>query len=224
MEWTRMFIQILRVYPGGFWRGGAYTGLNVSVAKKKHLRKRVDYGSFKWKKTRVEYYIQKGGSPMNNMTEALAHRRKEEELLRFSSFSNEDALTLGLKIVEKAKQRGAAVAIDIEVNGNQLFHYAMPGSNKRHALWIRRKQNMVQTTLISSLHAYQQLINEGKDQWKDWRLNEADYGAIGGGFPIHVIGTGIVGAVACSALPHEEDHRLLVDSISEMIGVSLDEA
>ena len=159
---------------------------------------------------------------MNNMTEALARRRKEEELLRFASFSNEDALALGLKIVEKAKQRGAAVAIDIEVNGNQLFHYAMPGSNKRHALWIRRKQNMVQTTLISSLHAYQQLINEGKDQWKDWRLNEADYGAIGGGFPIHVIGTGIVGAVACSALPHEEDHRLLVDSISEMIGVSLD--
>jgi endoglucanase len=158
---------------------------------------------------------------MNNMTEALARRRKEEELLRFVSFSNEDALALGLKIVEKAKQRCAAVAIDIEVNGNQLFHYAMPGSNKRHALWIRRKQNMVQTTLISSLHAYQQLINEGKDQWKDWRLNEADYGAIGGGFPIIVKGTGIIGAVGCSGLAHTDDHQLLVDSIAEILGVEL---
>ena len=158
------------------------------------------------------------------LAQELAMRAKEEDLLCYDKFTNEDALALGLKIIEKAKERNAAVAIDIEVNGVQLFHYNMPGSNKRHAMWIRRKQNMVQTTLISSLHAYQQLINEGKDQWKDWRLNEADYGAIGGGFPIHVIGTGIVGAVACSALPHEEDHRLLVDSISEMIGVSLDEA
>ena len=151
--------------------------------------------------------------------QALAQRRKEEEELRFEKFSNEDALTLGLKIVEKAKERDAAVAIDIEVNGTQLFHYAMPGSNKRHALWIRRKQNMVNTIQISTLHACQQLINEGKDQWKDWRLNEAEYGAIGGGFPIHVLGTGIVGAVACSGLPHEEDHRLLVDSIRAVLGL-----
>lgn len=159
---------------------------------------------------------------MNNMTDALAQRRKEEEMLRFPAFSYEDALTLGLKIIEKAKERGAAVAIDIEVNGNQLFHYAMPGSNKRHAMWIRRKHNMVQTAQISSLHAFQQLIHEGKDQWKDWRMNEADYGAIGGGFPIHVAGTGIIGSVACSALPHEEDHRLLVDSISEMLGITVE--
>lgn len=154
--------------------------------------------------------------------DALARRRKEEAMLCFPKFSNEDALALGLKIIEKAKERGGAVAIDIEINGNQTFHYAMPGSNKRHALWVRRKLNMVQTILISTLHAYYQLIDEGKDQWKDWRLNEAEYGAIGGGFPIHVTGTGIIGAVACSGLPHEDDHKLLVDSISEMLGVDLD--
>lgn len=159
---------------------------------------------------------------MHDMTDALALRRKEEEMLRFDHFSNEDALALGLKIIEKAKERGAAVGIDIEVNGNQLFHYAMPGSNKRHAMWIRRKHNMVQTAQISSLHAHQQLIHEGKDQWKDWRLAEADYGAIGGGFPIHIKGTGIIGSVACSALPHEEDHRLLIDAISDILGITIE--
>ena len=124
------------------------------------------------------------------LNEALARRKKEEDLLCFDKFSNEDALALGLKIVEMAKERGAAVAIDIEINGNQMFHYAMPGSNKRHAMWIRRKQNMVQTSQVSTLHAYYQLIRDGKDQAKDWRLNEADYGAIGGGFPITITGTG----------------------------------
>lgn len=155
------------------------------------------------------------------LAQELAKRAKEEELLCFDKFSNEDALALGLKIVEKAKQRNAAVAIDIEVNGVQLFHYNMPGSNKRHAMWIRRKQNMVQVSQCSTLHAMYQLIRDNKDQEKDWRLNNAEYGAIGGGFPITVKGTGIIGAVACSGLAHTDDHQLLVDSIAELLGVEL---
>ena len=157
-----------------------------------------------------------------NLKKAVALREKEEALLCFPKFSNEDALTLGLKIVEIAKSWGVAVALDIEVNGTQLFHYAMPGSNKRHAMWVRRKQNMVQTSQISTLHAGQLLALDGKDQWKDWRLNEADYAILGGGFPITVAGTGIIGAVACSGLPHEQDHKLLVTAISSMLGINLD--
>lgn len=152
---------------------------------------------------------------------ALALRVKEETLLQFDKFSNEDALTLGLKIIETAKARNAAVAIDIEVNGVQLFHYAMPGSNKRHAMWIRRKQNMVQVSQCSTLHAMYQLIRDNKDQARDWRLNEAEYGSIGGGFPITVKGTGIIGSVGCSGLAHEDDHQLLVDSIAAVLGVEL---
>lgn len=154
----------------------------------------------------------------------LARRRKEEAVLCFPAFSNEDALALGLKIVEKAKQRGVAVAIDITVNGTELFHYAMKGTNMRQAMWIKRKQNMVQVSQVSSLHAGQFLQSEGKDLWKDWRLNEADYAILGGGFPITLAGTGIIGAAACSGLPHEQDHQLLVDAISEMLGIDLNTA
>ena len=66
-----------------------------------------------------------------------------------------------------------------------------------------------------------QLIRDNKDQEKDWRLNNEEYGAIGGGFPIIVKGTGIIGAVACSGLAHTDDHQLLVDSIAEILGVEL---
>jgi len=155
------------------------------------------------------------------LAQELALRAKEEELLCFDHFNNEDALALGLKIIEKARQRNAAVAMDIEVNGVQLFHYNMPGSNKRHAMWIRRKQNMVQASQCSTLHAMYQLIRDNKDQNKDWHLNDEEYGAIGGGFPITVKGTGIIGAVACSGLAHTDDHRLLVDSIAELLGVEM---
>ena len=155
------------------------------------------------------------------LAQELAMRAKEEALLCYDKFTNEDALALGLKIIEKAKQRNAAVAMDIEVNGVQLFHYNMPGSNKRHCMWIRRKQNMVQTSQCSTLHAMYQLIRDNKDQEKDWRLSNAEYGAIGGGFPITIKGTGIIGSVGCSGLAHTDDHQLLVDSIAEILGVEL---
>ena len=155
------------------------------------------------------------------LAQELAMRAKEEALLCYDKFSNEDALALGLKIIEKARQRNAAVAMDIEVNGVQLFHYNMPGSNKRHCMWIRRKQNMVQASQCSTLHAMYQLIRDNKDQNRDWHLNDEEYGAIGGGFPIIIKGTGIIGAVACSGLAHTDDHQLLVDSIAEILGVEL---
>ena len=165
---------------------------------------------------------EKGGTTMSKgLQKELAHRKEEEERLQFPRFSNKEALELGLKIVEKAEERGAAVAVDITVNGTQLFHYAMKGTNKRHAMWIQRKQNTVQVSQISSLHAGQFLESQGKDLWKDWRLSDADYAIIGGGFPIIVRGTGVIGAVACSGLPHEEDHKLLVDSISELLGIDM---
>ena len=114
------------------------------------------------------------------LAQELAMRAKEEALLCYDKFNNEDALALGLKIIEKAKQRNAAVAMDIEVNGVQLFHYNMPGSNKRHCMWIRRKQNMVQASQCSTLHAMYQLIRDNKDQEKDWVLNQQKFAKIMG--------------------------------------------
>ena len=50
------------------------------------------------------------------------------------------------------------------------------------------------------------------------------YAAIGGGFPIALKGTGVIGAVACSGLPHEQDHQLLVDALCAVLNVDLDAA
>ena len=156
-----------------------------------------------------------------DIKEIVALRQKEEALLCYEKFTNEDALTLGLKMVEIAKEWGVAVAIDIEVNGVQLFHYNMPGSNARNSMWIRRKQNTVQLCQVGTLHAGQLLELQGKQLWRDWRLDEKDYAIIGGGFPISVAGTGIIGAVACSGLPHEDDHRLIITALCEILGVDL---
>ena len=44
-------------------------------------------------------------------------------------------------------------------------------------------------------------------------LPDADYAAHGGCFPIHVAGTGIIGAVTVSGLTQREDHNLVVEAL-----------
>jgi len=49
-------------------------------------------------------------------------------------------------------------------------------------------------------------------------LSSADYAAHGGSFPIHVHGTGCIGAVTVSGLPQREDHNLVVEALALTLG------
>ncbi len=154
-----------------------------------------------------------------NIQEELNIRRKEEELLQFTSFSYDDALRLGLAIKELAEKKYAPVAIEIEINGLVIFHFSMTGSNGRNCMWVKRKANMVRASQVSSLHGMQQREAEGKDMLKDWGLDPEEYAAIGGGFPIRLKGTGIIGAIAVSGLPHRLDHQLIVEALAGYLGI-----
>ena len=156
-----------------------------------------------------------------SVLEEIKIREKEEALLQFTSFSYDDALALGLKIKELAEEKYAPVAIEIEINGMVIFHFSMTGSNGRNNMWVKRKANTVRAAQVSSLHGMQQRERDGKDIVKDWGLDPMEYAAIGGGFPIRLKGTGIIGSVAVSGLPHWEDHALVVEAIASYLNVQL---
>ena len=156
-----------------------------------------------------------------SIKEEIKIREKEEELLQFTSFSNEDALKIGLAIRDMAEKKFGPVAIEIEVNGLVIFHYSMPGTNGRNNMWVERKANMVRVSQVSTLHAMQLRERDKKDMQADWGLDPMEYAAIGGGFPIRLKGTGIIGAIAVSGLPHTEDHHLIVETLAELFGVEL---
>lgn len=65
---------------------------------------------------------------------------EQEEKCQFTSFTSEDALSLGLALLENAKPFKKSVVIDITLNGHQLFHYAMNGTSKDNDEWVRRKK------------------------------------------------------------------------------------
>lgn len=141
----------------------------------------------------------------------------QEERLCFRRFDAATAWTLGNKIRSAAEAKNQAVAIDIQVNGHQLFFYAMPGTTPNNSDWIRRKRNVTLRFQHSSyaigLHVQQRTIT-----LTDWVGVEAkDYAACGGCFPINLEGTGCVGTIAVSGLPQRADHELIVEVLAEML-------
>jgi uncharacterized protein (UPF0303 family) len=46
----------------------------------------------------------------------------------------------------------------------------------------------------------------------------ADYALAGGGFPIRLEGTGVIGAITVSGLPERDDHCLVVDALCDHLG------
>lgn len=150
--------------------------------------------------------------------EALAAQCAQEEArLQFASFSRQDALALGLLVAQTAAQTGAGVAVEITVNGLTVFRYFPEGTTEDNALWLARKRRTVTLTGVSSLHALANLEVSGETP-QDRKLDPKDYAFGGGGFPILLRGTGMVGVAAVSGLTHWEDHALVVRCIESFLG------
>ena len=144
---------------------------------------------------------------------ALARALAEEKELQFGSFTNDDAWALGCALVEAA--RGLPVAIDISRGEQRLFHAGLPGSAADNDAWIERKNRVVRRFGHSSY--YMNVSSEGEFNAR-YLLDESEFAAHGGAFPVIVRGVGVVGTVTVSGLPQEEDHRFVVGVLRAFLG------
>jgi uncharacterized protein (UPF0303 family) len=155
------------------------------------------------------------------MSETLEQELKrveaEERELVLESFDHDDALQLGLALVEKARARRLPVAIDVERCGQRLFHAAMPGSAPDNAHWIERKKRLVQRTYRSSYATGLKLRLQQRTLAQSMFLDEADFAPHGGCVPLVVRRVGFVGTVTVSGLPQRDDHELVVEALREQI-------
>ncbi len=154
---------------------------------------------------------------MENFERLLEELLSQEEELQFREFRNDDALKLGMKLVDRARSEGKAVTVDICRNGQQLFHYALPGTSADNDAWIRRKNNVVNHYGHSSLFVGTQFRAQNKTFEQSSRLDISHYAAHGGAFPVIVRDVGVVGTVTVSGLPQEEDHSLVVQVLREYL-------
>jgi uncharacterized protein (UPF0303 family) len=154
---------------------------------------------------------------MTDFAALIADLEEHERRLRLPGFDNDDAWRLGITLVELAAARRAPVTIDLRRGVQQLFHYALPGTNADNDAWIARKCAVVDRFAASSFLVGQRCAADGTTFEERFRLDPDTYAAHGGAFPVLVRGVGMVGTVAVSGLPQAEDHALVVEGLERYL-------
>jgi len=147
------------------------------------------------------------------IADLIARIEEQESRLVLPRFDNGDAWRLGTILVESARARSAPVTIDIRRSGQQLFHYALPGTSADNDAWIQRKIRTVDRYGHSSYLVGLRFTAKGTTFEESSRLDPDAYAAHGGAFPLTLTGTGPVGTVAVSGLPQADDHELVVTAL-----------
>ena len=147
---------------------------------------------------------------------------RQEELLVFRSFDEEDAWNLGSMLRREVEKFNGTVVIDIRRGDEILFYSAMPGTSEINVDYVRRKRNLVNLVHTSSYLVGLQISFQGRED-EISKLDSQNYAFKGGCFPIRLADGKIVATVAVSGLPQREDHKLVTDVIADFLGVDLGE-
>lgn len=145
----------------------------------------------------------------------------QEKALVFERFDFETAWVLGGLLRENLLKRGAGATAQIELAGQLLFHGTTPGAQPGQADWLRRKRNSVMRFHRSTYGLGRYLESEGTSLLERHGLPFSEYVAHGGGFPIRLTNSGVVGFIGISGLPQREDHKVIVEVVSEFLGVKV---
>lgn len=142
---------------------------------------------------------------------------EEEEKYQFTSFAQTDAKILGELLFQKSLKYNKPAAIEIRFNHLIVYRFFPDGTNKNNELWLQAKANTVDMLGISTLHLYVELERSG-ESLREHRMKEEDYARFGGGFPLKLKGSGVVGSICVSGLMHTEDHQVIIEALDEYFG------
>jgi uncharacterized protein (UPF0303 family) len=139
---------------------------------------------------------------------------EEADRLAFASFDTSRAIALGEIALGYARDRALPVAIEVWHTGRLVFKASLPGTSADNDDWLRRKRNVVERFGASTMAVRVTYEEKGQEFSTATGLPAQDYAAHGGGWPIQVLGTGIVGFFGISGLPQVQDHQLIVECLT----------
>lgn len=141
----------------------------------------------------------------------------QEARLVLPSCSVADALTIGRWLLNAAEARSLPVAIEVWHGDRLVFRAARPGTNAHNDLYLAGKRAVVRHFGHSSFHERLRHEEAGTSFEAATSLAFPAYAPHGGGFPLIVAGTGMVGVVLVSGLPQEQDHALIVEALEAFL-------
>lgn len=138
---------------------------------------------------------------------------EEEGALVLPSLSESDAIAIGRLLLARAEARSLPVTIEVRRVGRVVFRAALPGTGPDNDAWIAGKAAVVERFGHSSWYVRQRHLAAGTTFEAATGLGRPEYAAHGGGHPLAVRGTGVVGVALVSGLPQDQDHALIVGAL-----------
>lgn len=139
---------------------------------------------------------------------------RQEEDFSFSSFTNEDAIALGQEMLKIATSQKAPVIVQVRIGQQIIFHAALTGTTTENDWWINRKARVVEKFNHSSIYVRVSFEEKNQTFEEHSGLDNELYAAHGGGYPIIVTGQGVVGVALVSGLPQVEDHKMIIQGLT----------
>lgn len=158
---------------------------------------------------------------MSDIDIELGELEAFEDELQFDYFSNATALEIGMELIKAAKQEHKSITIDIARNNQQLFHYAFDGTACDNAAWIVKKRNTVNRFGKSTLYMGLKLKKQEKTMEQKYGIDSSLYSFHGGGFPIRLRNTGLIGSICVSGLSQQEDHQLIIKILRQFLNKNI---
>jgi uncharacterized protein (UPF0303 family) len=147
---------------------------------------------------------------------------EEERSLVLPSFNEDDAISIGLMILERARRDSLVVAIEVHRCRRLIFKAALPGTRPQNDYMLSGKRRIVERWAHSSLYERLRHEADGTTFQQVTGLPFPEYAPFGGGVPIFVGGAvpigGPVGIAIVSGLAHEDDHDLVVQCLQDYSG------
>jgi uncharacterized protein (UPF0303 family) len=147
----------------------------------------------------------------------------QEERLQFDTFNSNTALDIGMRLKALIESWGKKAAFDIQLAAHPLFFFAMQGTTPDNVDWIRRKRNVVMRFHKSSYAFSLGVQKNGHSLTERFGAGTNELILSGGGFPIRLRGSGVVGSITVSGLPQRDDHGVVAHVLADLLGQDIAE-
>jgi uncharacterized protein (UPF0303 family) len=140
----------------------------------------------------------------------------EEQILKLTSLTNNDAIEIGEIAVTLGSQRKLPIAIEVRIGNWIVFHASLEGSKPENDWWINRKVAVVAVNHHSTMFERVSAEERGVDWHQENGVTDETHAIHGGALPL-ITEEGFKGILVISGLPQVEDHLLAVEVLTEFL-------
>jgi uncharacterized protein (UPF0303 family) len=143
----------------------------------------------------------------------LATLAAQEDELHFADFTHDDAIAVGLRVIELARGRSQTISTSVWLGEQLVFQASLAGTTADNDSWMNRKAATVRRFDKASLLVAEQMASYGIDDPATARMvDPMTYAFNGGAFPIRV-GSRQVGVAVASGVNDDVEHDLVVEAL-----------